>query len=224
MDPQRTDQFRPFVIIREDGAAVPVASQGLGREKGCSRDITETSCPSAMETSSKSLGRVFQNIHAITVRNLPDPLIICGQSEKIHRHDYPGLQFPFCQYRLHRPLQTVRIHIKSIFQDVGKYRRRAFIRHGLGRRKESKVRHKDRVSLSDPPCHQGKGQGVRAVGAGNTVFHTHVLRQFCFQLCHRLSADIGGLFQHLSDRGVYLRLQHLILLFQITKFHLTLPL
>ena len=51
------------------------------------------------------------------------------------------------------------------------------------------------------------------------MLDAHILRQLFLQLGHLFAADEVAVLQHLPDGRIHLRLEHLVLLFQITKFH-----
>ena len=65
MDPDRAQDFRQVVIIGEDGPAIAIASQRLGREKGSGGHLRQRAGPLALVGGAEGLGRVFQDEQAV---------------------------------------------------------------------------------------------------------------------------------------------------------------
>ena len=66
-------------------------------------------------------------------------------------------------------------------------------------------------------------QRIGAIGAGNAVPHSGVLRQTFFQCLDLRPGDIMRVLQYAGDGGVYFRLEPFVLTVQIPKLHEKVP-
>ena len=66
---------------------------------------------------------------------------------------------------------------------------------------------------------EDKAQRIGAVGTGNAVLHSGILRQTFFQRLDLRPGDIMRILQHTGNGGVHFRLEPFVLTVQIPKLH-----
>ena len=215
----RRDERGPFVIIRKNSAAVPVASQRLGREERRRRDITETAGSLAANRPAEALGAVFQDQEPVAVGHGPDGLVVSRKAEKVHGHDDTRAEPAFSQHGLDRALQVCSVDVERLFVHIDKNGLSALEGHHLSGGEESEIRNEHGVAGADAPGLERQSEGVRPVRAGQTMLHAYIFRQLLFQFPHLRAHDIGARRHRVQDGPVHFLTEDLILLLEISEFH-----
>ena len=219
MDAQGADDVRRSIVIGEDGTAVAVAAQGLGREKRGGGDISEGATLTALIRRAKGLGGVLDENEAVLLADGGDGVVVAGVTQNIHGHHGLGRELAFSQDGFYLLFQALRAEGIGILGNVTK--------HGgstehLGRLRggdEGHVRAEHGIPLPYARHHVGNLQGIGAVGTGDAVLAAHKVRQLLLQLLYLGPADELGRVQHRLDICIDLVLQGRILGFQVNKLH-----
>ena len=92
VDPDGAQDLGQVVVIGENGPAVTIAAQRLGREKGGGGHRGEGSGPPALVGGAEGLGRIFQDKEAVALGDGVDAVVIRGLAEEVHRDDASGFK------------------------------------------------------------------------------------------------------------------------------------
>lgn len=155
--------FGQFVVVREDGPAVPVAAQWFAGEEAGARNGGQVAAFAAFVGGAKALGGVFNDRDAVFGGDGVDGVKIGALAVQTHGHDGfgPGGDGGFEQGRVQVEGAGVNVHVHRLGPQQG---------HGLGRGDVGKAGGDDFVAWANAQRHLGNLQCVGAVGHGDAVF------------------------------------------------------
>ena len=208
-----------FVVIGEYGAAVAVASQGLGGKKGGRGNVSEGAGFSRFIGCAEALGGVLDQCETVLFADGRDCVIITRVPQNIHRNHSLWNQPALCQDSSDLPLQAGGGQIVGIRRDVAENRGSPQHLCRLRGGDKRHVRTEHRISFPYPGNHKGNLKRVRTVGAGNTVPAAHKGGQLSLQFFDVGAADKLGRIQDALNVGVDFAFQGLVLGLQVNKLH-----
>ena len=208
-----------LVVIGEDGAAVTVAAQRLGREEGGGSHLAESAALLALVGSAEALCAVLNEDETVLLADGDDSVIVAGVAQNVHGHHSLGGQLALSQHSLDLALQTFGAQGVGVGGDVAEHGGRAKHLGRLGGGDKGHIGAEHRVTLAHTGDHKSNLQRIGAVGAGDAVLAANKGGQLLLQLLHLRTADKLSGIQHGLDVGVDLFLQSRILGLQINKLH-----
>ena len=220
VDAERAKPLGDAFMIGEDGAAVAVAAERLGREEAGRRDGPEGARAPPPDLAAEALGGVLDQIELVLLAQRFDCVIVGGEAEQVDRHHRLGEEFALLLGAQDRLLQRGRVDVEGARIDVGEDRAGAGERDRLGGGEEGEGGGEHRVAGADAERLQRKHQGVGAVGAGDRVLDAAVGRQRSLELLHLGAHDVAAMVEHLVNARVDPVAQGVVLGFQVDELHL----
>ena len=115
------DDVRRGIVIGEDGTAVAVAAQGLGREERGGGDGAEGAALAALIGRAEGLGGVLDENEAVLLADGGDGVVVAGVAQNIHGHHGLGSEPAFSQDGLYLLFQALRAEGIGILGNVTKH-------------------------------------------------------------------------------------------------------
>ena len=164
MRPQRAIQVGAVGIVGQDGAAIAVAAQGLGRVEAQRRGMPPGAEPPPVQRPAEGLRRVVQREHAVLLAEPLDRRPIRRQAVEVDADHGARPQPALLRHQLHPPHQVGQVDVEGARLHIDEDRRGAEHQRHLGRRGIGEGGQEDRVARADPLRHHGDLQGIGAGG------------------------------------------------------------
>jgi hypothetical protein len=199
------------VVVGEDGTTVAIAAQGLAREETGATDGAEVAALAPLVGGAEALCSVFDHRQvAVFGGNGVDGVHVCGLAVQAHRHDGLGFDRDL-------GLNQTCVDVARVGFDVHKHGLGAEQHDYLGRGHKSKGRGDDLVTGLYIQGHEAHEQGLGAAGYRDAVLRAREGRELFFQLFNLGTHDVLTMFQHRVNAGLDLRLERLILGFEVDE-------
>ena len=192
------DQIR---VVGQDGAAIAVAAERLGREEASGGDRRQGADLAAAQSGAEALGGVGDQQQAVGVAKRIQRLVVRRQPEQVNGDQSARLQ-PLVLRCAQPSLELADVDIEVGGLDVDEHRRRADQCHRLRRGGEGEVGHDHRVALADALGHQGELQSVGAVAASDREARAAECRQLRLEGGDFRSRNENAMVEHPRDRRI----------------------
>ena len=196
MDAVGVGQLGPVVIVGEEGSAIAIAAEGLGGEEGGGGDVAERTRTTAVDGSSEALSTVLEDEEVVLVGNATQLGIVGGQAKQVDGDDDTGGEGAVGNDGLDGSLKVGGGDVERGFVYIDEDGGGTFEGDNLGGGKEGEVGHEDGIALADTPYFEGEGEGIGAVGTGDTVAYADVLGELDLELLDGLAHDEGTGLHH----------------------------
>ena len=224
MDAEGANEIVDLIVIGKHRAAVAVATKGLCGEKRGGGDASEGAGLFPVIFRAEALGRILDESEAVLLADGGNGVIIAWVAENVHRHNRLGGVLPLCQHRLDLTLKACGIKVVGVGGNVAENAHRA--EHGgrLRGGNEGHIGGEHRVPLPHAQRHEGKLEGIGAVGAGDAVLAAGEGGKLRFQFLDIFTADERSGVQNILHIRVNFVLKGGVLGFQVDELHgITLP-
>ena len=195
-------ELGPVVIVGEEGTAVAIAAEGLGGEEGGGGDVAKRTGTTAVDGTAEALGTVLEDEEAMLVGNAAQLGIVGGQAKQVDGDDDTGDEDAVGNDGLDSSLEGGGGDVERGFVYIDEYGGGTFEGDNLGGGKEGEVGHEDGIALADAPDLQGEGEGIGAVGTGDTVAYADVLGELGLEFLDGLAHDEGTGLHHTEHGAV----------------------
>jgi hypothetical protein len=177
------------VVVGEQGSAVAIASQGLGREKGGAADKAGSAAGTAVAGSAETLGSVFDNGDAAGFGDGLDGFEVGHLSEQADR--YNGLRA-----RGDGPEEGIGVHVEGMVFNIAEHGGGADQGDNLGRADPGEWNGYDFVAGSDAQGAEGDFEAGCTAGDGDAVPGLGVVGQQLLQLVDFRAHDELSVVEH----------------------------
>lgn len=203
---------RQGVVVGEDRAAVPVATQGLAGEKAGTGNRGQVAAFTAFVAAAQALGGVLDDRQAVLGGDGVDGIHVGALAVQGHGDDGagPGRDGGFQPGRVQGVGAGVDVDVDRLGAQQG---------DGFGRGDIGEARRDDLVPRTDAQRHLGNLQSISAIGDGDAVFGAGIVGQPFFQLGDFRPQDELAVSQHALDAGIDFGFQALILCLQVDELH-----
>ncbi len=194
----RAELGRLVLVVEQDGAAVAVAAQRLGRVEARRGVVRQGTHAPPVQAGPEALRGVRHQRQAVAPGHGNQALVVGGLAEQIDR-DHRARPQAAALRLLDGRFQALRVDVVAVRQHVDEDRARAQQHDRLGRGGKGEGRHEDRVARADPLQHQGQIQRVGPVGAGHRAPRAAERREPRLQLRHLGTEDEATVGQDALD-------------------------
>ena len=208
-----------LVVLCENGTAVTIATQVLGRKKRCRTDRPHGTRLHLFTGAERISGAdrlciVLDHIQPMTTGNVKDLLHRGRLAVEMNRHDRlrTGRDGLFHRYRIDAEGTGIHFHEDRLQFQKGYDFRRGDVREGW---------RDDLITWLKPKGHHGDLQGVRPVGTRNHMPGTGIGSEMITKVLHRLPPDEYGAVEHPMNGGIHFVLDMAILLFKVNHLYRT---
>ena len=202
-----------FIIIGEDGAAVAIAAQVLGREEGGGADISHGTglfhrAIAEGKIRPYRLAGILDDIEAMFFCYCHDGFHVGALPEEVHGNNGFRLWCDGFFQCLDVNVKGARFHIH---QDRGEFQQGYHLHRGH----KSEGYGNDLIVGLQAEGHHGHLQRVGAVGAGDHMFYPQVSLQVFLEALYRRAVNECGGIDHFVDGCIHLGFYLFILRFQV---------
>jgi len=200
------------LVVGEQGAALTVAAQGLGREEAAAADAAEAAGTPLVMGGAEALGAVFDHRQAVSLGDGVDGGHVSALAVEADRHDGldVGADSLFQQGGVEVEGARIDVHIDRSCPHQGDY---------LAGGDEGEGGGNDLVSRPDVQGHQGDHDGVGAAADAHAVAGAHIVGQPLLQLLYLRPQYIAAVVQHSGDAPVDALSDACLLGLEVDEFH-----
>ena len=201
MDGVAAHERGPLVVVREDGTAVAVASERLGREEARRGDVAERAGDLLADPAAEALGAVLEHQHALGGAGLAQGDVVRRQAKEVDGNKCAG-----GEARLARHGAGVGdaggVDVEGVVAHVDEHRGSTDRRDDLAGGEEGEVRDEDGIARPDTPCHERQLQRIGPVAAGDAVGRAHVGGELGLERRDLLATDVAPAHDDAGNRLV----------------------
>ena len=188
----------PLGVIGEDGAAIPVTAERLGREKARRGEPGERPDTPAVAGPAEALRRIGDDAKPLGRGHGLDGAVVRRVAEEVHRDHRPRFQAQAARF-VDRRGKALGVEQEIVVADVHEEGRGPEQGHGLRGRDKGERGHEDRLAGPDPKSHEREQQGIGPARASDGVQRTAKPGQSSFELRDLGTVDVLAVRKHPGD-------------------------